>query len=211
MAADPELLRAWLTARSVARHLPEPVEDFGGLRVDTNSETETRRWVFPAVVDGIGRLASSIHQPRNVIKLCGTANELAAALPPNWVVEEGRWFMALDGIGQATPEPLPPGYRLQQHRDGPVAKVEIVTDSGELASSGYAAETAEAFVYDRIETDPHHRRRGLARAVMAALGRCRRSPTSQQLLVATTDGMRLYATLGWRTLSPYSTATLRDY
>jgi GNAT superfamily N-acetyltransferase len=209
MAADPQLLRAWLAARSVARTLPEPVEDFGGLRVDTNSEKEARRWVFPAAVEGIGRLASSIHEPRHFIKLCGTAEELSAAVPPHWVVEDGRWFMMLEREPDAS-DKVPPGYRLLGSRSGPVSKVEIRTDCGELAASGFAAETANAFVYDRIETDVRHRQRGLARAVMAALESCRQSRSCRQVLMATAEGERLYSSIGWRKISPYSTACLPE-
>jgi hypothetical protein len=210
MAANPKLVRAWLVARSIARQLPEPVEDFGGFRVDSNSEKEARRWVFPRVEDEIGRLARSIEEPRHFIKLCGTADELAAMLPPHWLVEGGRWFMALEREPGAA-DTVPAGYCLQRHSDGRVSKVEIMTDSGELASSGFAAETDDAFVYDRIETHAHHRRRGLARAVMAALGRCRLSQSSHQLLMATSEGESLYSTLGWRKLSPYSTASLPEH
>jgi hypothetical protein len=97
VAADAALVWAWLVTRSIARHLPEPIEDFGGFRVDTNSEKEVRRWVFPALVDGVARLASSIGEPGHVIKLCGTGDELAAALPGHWLVDGGRWFMAFEG------------------------------------------------------------------------------------------------------------------
>jgi hypothetical protein len=209
LAVDPELVRAWLSARSVARGLPRPVADFGGFRVDTNGEKEVRRWVFSGLVDGIGDLGRSIHQPRHVIKLCGTTDELAAALPAHWTVEGGRWFMTLDGA-PAAPAPLPPGYRLDTVRDGAVTKVEIRTESGQLAANGRAAETPDAFVYDRIETDVAHRRRGLARAVMAALGSCRESQSAPQLLIATTEGEKLYSSMGWRKLSPYSTAYLPE-
>lgn len=207
MGVDPELVRAWLTARSIARGLPEPVADFGGFRVDTNSDKEARRWVFAGVLDGISELGRSIREPRNVVKLCGTTSELACALPAGWVVEGGRWFMELEG-SPAAPGALPSGYRVATSRNGSVATVEIATDSGELAASGHAAETPDAFIYDRIVTEVGHRRRGLGRGVMAALGSCRQSPSARQLLVATTEGEKLYAKLGWRTLSPYSTAYL---
>jgi GNAT superfamily N-acetyltransferase len=209
LPADPQLIRAWLEGRSMARNLPGPVAEYGGFRIDTASESEIRRWVFPDVVDGIGQLARTIDEPRHLIKLCGTADALASALPPNWAVEGGRWFMVCDSDAQ-TFAPLPVGYTLGRSREGAVTKAEVRTDSGELAASGFAAETADAFVYDRIETDPRHRRRGLGRAVMAALAS--RSPSSPalQLLVATTDGERLYSSLGWRRISAYSTAFLPE-
>jgi GNAT superfamily N-acetyltransferase len=206
---DPELARAWLTARSVARGLPEPVPDLGGFRVDTNSENEVRRWLFAGVDYGLSELGRSIREPCHLLKLCGTTDELAGTLPAGWAVEGGNWLMELD----TSPPPLqaiPSGYCLEQYREGGVTRVEIRTEGGDLAASGYAAETSDAFVYDRIVTDPSHRRRGLGRALIAALGSCRRSEAAWQLLVATAEGEKLYSSLGWCTLSPYSTAYIPE-
>lgn len=207
MPVDREMLRAWLAARSIARGLPQPVPDHGGFRVDTNSEKEARRWVFAEVSDGLGRLARSIGGPGNLLKLSGAPHELRSILPARWSVEQTGYFM--EGPNEtAEPPALPAGYRIDLIRSGAVTKVEIRSKSGSLAASGYGAETADAFVYDRIETDPEHRRRGLARAVMAALGTCRRSSSARQLLVATPEGEKLYSQLGWVSLSPYSTAQI---
>jgi len=209
LAADSELLLAWLTGRSLARGLPQPAAEFGGFRIDTKGEKEVCRWVFASITEGLKELGRSIREPRYLLKLCGTAYELADALPPGWRITDSRWFMRSDGIAQ-TPGAVPTGYRLKHYLDGPVVRVEITTEGGDLAASGHAAETAYAFVYDRIETIPQHRRRGLARAVMAALGSCRQSSSVQQLLVATAEGEKLYSSLGWRKLSPYSTAYLPE-
>jgi hypothetical protein len=209
LAADAEQLRAWLTARSVARGLPPPVEEFGGFRIDTNSDKEARRWVFAEVVPGVAQLARSIREPRNFIKLCGKEAELREALSERWAIQGGSWFMALHSEPPAA-KPLPAGYLLETLRNGSVTRVEIRTEEGELAASGFAAETREAFVYDRIETNAAHRRRGLGRAVMAALGSCRQSPAARQLLMATAEGEKLYSSLGWSRLSPYSTAYLPE-
>ena len=209
MAADPELLRAWLTGRSKARGLPPPVEELGSFRVDTNSEKEVRRWVFAQAVPGIGELAHSIREPRHFIKLCGSEGELRVALAEPWMIQGGSWFMGCSGE-PPTLTPLPAGYALQTSRNDAVTRVEIRTDHGELAASGYVAETRDAFVYDRIETDEAHRRRGLGRSVMAALGSCRKSKAARQLLMATAEGERLYSSLGWSRLSPYSTAYLPE-
>lgn len=185
--------------------MPQPVFEFGGFRVDTGNEKEVCRWVFADVSQELRDLGRSIREPRYLLKLFGTADELAAALPAGWAIEGGNWFMRLDAVADAG-RPLPAGYRLEKFADGPVTKVEVRTPSGELAASGYAAETPDAFVYDRIVTESAHRRRGLGRAVMAALASCRRSTAACQLLVATAEGKALYSTLGWETLSPYATA-----
>jgi len=56
-----------------------------------------------------------------------------------------------------------------------------------VPTSGFAADTAEAFVYDCTLTALDHRRKGLGRALMTALRGTRRNPTLPELLVATAD------------------------
>jgi GNAT superfamily N-acetyltransferase len=102
---------------------------------------------------------------------------------------------------------LPDGYVLEVDRRGPVVAARVRSATGAQAASGHAAETCDAFVYDRIVTAPEHRRRGLATAVMAALHGARQREAAPQFLVATEAGRALYAALGWRTLSLYATAS----
>ena len=99
---------------------------------------------------------------------------------------------------------------MELHRAGPVTQARVITTDGDLAASGCAAETADAFIYDRIETAQDHRRKGLGVAVMIALGTARKSLVSPQLLVATEDGRSLYASLGWTVLAPFAAATIPE-
>lgn len=201
---DTRLLHAWLAGRSIARGLPAPVPEHGGYRVETGSEAETRRWVFPCMGDGLVALARTIRAPGQPIKLCGPAHRLQAALPEGWRLQASAHVMRCD----PTPveAPLPAGYTIETHRTGGVVTARILTPSGLVAASGYAAETADAFVYDRIETAEAHRRKGLGGALMTALGHAMLEPGKLRLLVATDDGRALYERLGWRTIAPYSTA-----
>ena len=202
-----ELIGAWLGARSVARGLPAPVADHGGMRVDTGLPNEVRRYVFAGPVDGIRELAASIDVPHVPIKMCGPADQLLALLPSGWTLQPPGYLMTRQTAGDAMPV-LPAGYRVDMAIDGQVAAARIIAGDGALAASGYAAEHAGVFIFDRIATDAAHRRRGLGKALMAALGSTRRSSASQQVLVATEEGRALYATLGWRVLAPYSTAVI---
>ncbi len=203
---DPQLLLAWLSARSIARGLPSPVPEYGGFRVDTNSDTEVARWVFPTIGSGLKSLASSIGKPRHLLKLCGTADELQAALPTGWVLHDPSHFTRAGSeiVGNGVPD----GYRIEVKRVGIVLEGRIFCKSGALAASGYAAETNEAFIYDRIVTQPEHRRKGIGRALMTTLRGLKQNPSIPELLVATEDGRALYSTLGWETVSPYSTASV---
>lgn len=207
-SVDPEVLVAWLSARSIARGLPTPIPDYGGFRVDTKSDAEVARWVFPKSSYGLEHLARSISSPRYVLKLCGPAGDLQAALPSGWTIHAPGYFM------QSAVKPpsahLPDGYRIEIKRTGMVLEARIFSEAGALAASGYAAETNSAFVYDRIVTEPDHRRRGLGRALMHALHDARQRPRGRELLVATEDGRALYSALGWETISPYFTASIID-
>jgi len=203
---DPLLLNAWLSARSIARGLPLPVPEYGGLRVETNADVEVARWVFWETGPGLEELARSIKEPRYFLKLCGAADELQAALPVGWVLHSPSYFM------QASGEPirrhLTEGYRIEAEHVGMVSEARVYSKAGALAASGYAVETREVFIYDRIVTDPQHRRKGLGHAIMTTLHAAKQHPSNPELLVATEDGRALYSTLGWEPISPYSTASI---
>jgi GNAT superfamily N-acetyltransferase len=203
-AISPALLHAWLAGRSLARGLPAPVADRGGYRVDTRSESEYCRWVFAAPHPDLAALARDVDQPGRLIKLCGADEALRRLLPDGWQLHALAFFMQA-GSWPAS-RALPAGYRCETLLAGPVCHVAILGEDGTLAASGYAAETSEAFVFDRIVTAPAHRRRGLGAGVMAALRAMRSRHDVPELLVATEEGRCLYQRLGWRVLSPYATA-----
>lgn len=206
---DPQLVFAWQAAHSIARGSPPPVHDRGGYRVDTHSETEVKRWVFPQLSDGLRAVAREITTPRHYLKLCGSNEELRSALPGRWEVQEASYFMVAAATASDA-KPLPDGYSLELHQAGSITRACIISPQGELAASGCAAETADAFIYDRIVTAEDHRRKGLGATVMAALGAARKSVANPQLLVATEDGRGLYASLGWAVFAPFATATIPE-
>lgn len=177
--------------------------------MDADLPGEMRRWVFPRLCEGLGSIGREVTQPRHFIKLCGMAGDLRAALPPAWRLQPQSYFMIADG----TPPPLrslPEGYRLQCDRNGPTTTARITAPDGSLAANGYGTEAMDVFIYDRIETTPEHRRKGLGNIIMNALKAYRKAESAPELLVATEDGRGLYASLGWRVLSPYSTAVIAD-
>ncbi|MFL9840747.1 GNAT family N-acetyltransferase [Sphingomonas sp. ST-64] len=204
---DPAILKAWLSARSIARGLPLPIPDHGGFRVDTKSDTEIARWVFAKSNSGLEHLARSISDSRYFLKLCGAPGDLKSALPSGWKLHAPGFFMRRT-VPSTPIGHLPFGYTIEVKRNGMVAEARIFEAAGALAASGYAAETNDVFVYDRIITEPGHRRRGLGRALMQTLHDARQNPSATELLVATEEGRTLYVALGWETISPYSTASL---
>lgn len=204
---EPDLLWRWVAARSIARGLPLPVPDRGGMRVDTGLPEEVRRYVFAGPEPGLRELAATIDAPHVYLKVCAAAAELRALLPPRWRLQPAGYLMAHDGP-PAAPIPPAPGYRVELLRDGAVRAARILAADGTTAASGFAAEHDGVFILDRILTDPLHRRRGLGRVLVTALGSMHRSSAARRVLVATEDGCALYSTLGWRVLSPYSTMVI---
>ena len=204
--ADPALVAAWLAGRSISRGLPAPVPDHGGLRVDTGSASESRRYVFARPTPGLTALARTADDPLAVLKLCGPAAQLQRALPRCWVAEQSGSLMTCEA--SMPPRELPPGYRMVLRSEEGAIRCTITTAAGEIAATGHAAEIDGVFAFDRIVTEAPHRRRGLGAALMTALAQARRDPSSRFVLVATPAGRLLYQTLGWSVLSPYSTARL---
>ncbi len=203
---DSGLIAAWLHARSRARGLPLPVADRGGWRVDTGSDVETCRHVFAEAGPGLCATGEAIDTPRIFIKLAGPPQTLLANLPPRWRIDMVSGVMAGPGVTLAAP--LPDGYRIEVEASDTVVAVCVTADCS-IAASGRAARHDGVFIYDQIATAAEHRRRGLGRAVMAALGEHRR-PGERELLTATAGGAALYATLGWTMVSPWSTAVVAD-
>lgn len=205
--ADPLLVTAWLAARSISRHLPVPVPDHGGLRVDTGSETESCRYVFARSDAGLGDLGRTINDPLVVLKLCAGAERMRSALPCHWAVEQTGSLMACDEPMPA--RAVPAHYRLDMQQDAGVIRCSIRAADGSLAASGFAVETDGVFAFDRIVTEEAHRRRGLGAALVTALADARHNSRGRFVLVATPAGRLLYESLGWSVLSPYSTAQLK--
>ena len=205
MSADPALVAAWLTARSLARALPPPIRDAGGLRVDTATETELSRWIFGAPSDAIRALTAKLSAPNYAVKLAASRDVLADHIAPGWHVESEHCMMVVD---RAEPHALrlPESYQWLERSDGPVTHLRILASDGQLAASGYAAQCDGVFIYDRIVTVPGHRRRGLGAALMARLGMAKRAADAFEIQTASDAGKALYLTLGWRVYVPWSTA-----
>ena len=205
--ADPALIEAWLTARSIVRGLPLPLTDSGGLRVDTGSAAEQRRYVFACPGEGLRHLADSIDTAFVALKLCAPSARLMAMVPPRWQLMAPGFVMTAPGPAAAREPDLPGGYRLDVVRDGAIIRARLLTTADELAASGSAVTARGVFIYDQIVTDAGHRRRGLARLIMHTLAAARAAGTPQ-VLVATVDGRALYERLGWSVHAPYSSVMI---
>ena len=79
---DPSLVFAWQVAHSVARGPPAPVRDRGGYRVDTDSESEVKRWVFPHLGEGVVMVGREVDAPGRRVGARGRGATLGRGCPP---------------------------------------------------------------------------------------------------------------------------------
>ena len=204
---DLDWLGAWITGRALARGLPLPFRDRGGWRAEIGSGSEQRRWLFDSLSPDCIALARLISEPGNNLRAFSERDAMRAVLPERWVIGPPSYAMtATDAAHSAR---VPEGFRLELRIDRHSAHAAILAADGELAASGHAGIGDSAFVYDRIVTRPGFGRRGLGTAVMHALGKALPCAAMPQILVATDAGRALYECLGWKIVSPYSSASLK--
>jgi predicted GNAT family acetyltransferase len=128
--------------------------------------------------------------------------------PAGWELQPCGYLMTHRVLEPAVA--LPPGYRLDVSRNGACFAATILAEDDTVTASGHAAEHGHAFVFDRVSTHPDHRRRGLGKTLMFALGAMRTSEQAIPVLVATEEGRALYSSIGWDVVSIYSTIVLPD-
>jgi GNAT superfamily N-acetyltransferase len=209
LRADPRVVEAWVTGWALARETPPPVRDSGGFRVDVGWPQQRVRYVFPNLSEGFRRLAGTIVDPWVFLKVCAPPEAMRTLLPPRWVIQPLGFMMTCSGAMKAHAAALLERYTLDVLEDLPVPMARVVTPYGEVAASGRVALAGEFAIYNRVETHPDHRRRGLGRAVMMALEKIANARGVRQgVLVATADGRALYESIGWRMHSLYSTAVI---
>ena len=207
-AIDPVLVGIWVALRSISRGLPAPVAVGDGFRVDSGLADETARYVFPAASGTLRRVAEAVFEPLVFLKVMAPDDAVRALLPPRWAMQTTHRMMILPGPMTAGPAPRPDGYALAVEKQGPVQVVRITAADGSLAARGRSVARDGIVTYDQIATAEAHRRRGLGRALMAALESQARRHGETQVLVATEAGRALYQTLGWGDYAPYATAVI---
>jgi GNAT superfamily N-acetyltransferase len=204
--ADPALVETWVRGWALSRGVAPPTPAYGGLRVDVGLPDQQARYVFARAGDGFAQAARSIVEPHVFIKAFAPPEAVQRRLVAGWRISAVNLMMTTDGLGLADMR-LPPEYRLERDDLQRGHLVRLLTPHGELAASGRAFVIGATAVFDQIETHPDHRRRGLGRVVMSALGAAAtRTGADHGLLVATADGEALYTTMGWRSQWPLTSA-----
>ncbi len=207
MTADPHILATWVKGWTIARETTPPVADHGGLRVDVGWPAQKVRYVFPALSPAISELASTIDEPWVFLKACTTADALQPLLPARWIIQRPG-FLMVRPRPRISESALPEGYMLEV-ATGTITIVRVLAPDRIVAATGHMVVVDGFVIYDRIETHPEHRRRGLARVVMKLLEVIGEAYGARLgVLVATPDGRALYESLGWELYAPYTTAVI---
>ncbi|MET8999418.1 GNAT family N-acetyltransferase [Amycolatopsis sp. NPDC004169] len=195
MITGMDILGAWVQGWAVSRATSPPVAEPDGYRVDVGLPGHRVRYLLraPAAVPARARAAAA---PGTWLKTCGSRAEVLAGLTPAWTAGETEYLMAVEG--PLPPVAVPPGYAVTVTGEGPVWRV-LVSSGGEPAAHGQVGVAAGVAVFDKIETEPAHRRRGLGRLVMHRLGEA--AAASSSALLASEAGRGLYTALGWRVVS----------
>ncbi|MEV4051429.1 GNAT family N-acetyltransferase [Amycolatopsis sp. NPDC049688] len=195
MITGMDILGAWVRGWAVSRATPAPVPEPDGYRIDVGLPGHRVRYLLrspPAVVSRARTAAA----PGTWLKTCGARPAVLAALTPAWTAGETEYLMAFEG--PVPPVAVPPGYSVTVTGDGPAW--DVLVSAGEApAARGRVAVAGGVAVFDKIETSPEHRRRGLGRVVMHQLGEA--AGASAGVLLATGAGCGLYRALGWRVVS----------
>ena len=212
LKADPKLVETWVHGWALTREVAPPERDSGALRVDVNWPEQKQRFVFNRLSGDVHRLAERIVEPWILIKVCAPWEAVQPILPAGWVIPAPGFMMSR--ILRAAPAPvLPKGYGFEIDSRPPLTVACIKTADGEVAASGRLGlvdgAAGRIAVFDRIRTHENHRRKGLARALMAAhANRAIENGVTRAALVATPEGRLLYEALGWQLHSLYTTALI---
>jgi GNAT superfamily N-acetyltransferase len=209
LRADPDLVATWACGWALSRGVAPPVPAYGGFRIDVGLPDQKARYVFAAASDSVRDLSRAIPEPHVFIKVCAPPEAVQPLLSPGWSIRPVGFMMTTQELAQVGYD-LRDGYQLIPDLAPHGRVVRILAADGALAASGRAFRVGPTAVFDRIETHPDHRRRGLGRAVMRALGAgAAEDGATKGALVATPDGRALYGSMGWRLHALYTSA-VRD-
>ncbi|MEU6442974.1 GNAT family N-acetyltransferase [Streptomyces sp. NPDC047046] len=190
---DPRPWGWWITVgqeKHVGRHV------FGGIGEEVREE-DVR--AVTAAPQGLGTQLKIVADPARVMPW----------LAPGWeCMAADDWFMAKDlDAADTSPGSVPDGYRLALWTRADVTRVVLTTTAGDFAAHGQVGVCGPSAAVDQIETAEAHQRRGLGAYVMRHLHAAARAAGAERAVLACTPaGRKLYLTVGWRDVSPFTHA-----
>jgi GNAT superfamily N-acetyltransferase len=210
MGVDPEILAAWTHAWAISRGKPPPVPVHDGFYLEDGRPQQKARYVFPGVRETVvDALTRAIDEPGIHLKFCAPRAAVAPLLPGNWRIADPGFMMTVDADALASPGAMPRGYASSVVEQGGVVALAVSSDTGAPAARGRLVLRGALAIFDQVETEEEHRRRGLGTAVMRELGRQAALRGAERgILVATPAGRALYLSLGWQVLSDYTSTCI---
>lgn len=200
MVATRALVERWVGGWCDSRRMPGGREGEGWL-IEVAAETRSLEYISAApTLPELHRLVTATSAPNVWLTLVGELDRRSLdAVAPLDPVTSGECMMTTRVLPVEVPE------RVHLEEDGRVAHARIEV-GGELAARGQAAVRGGDVVFDRIETLPDFRRRGLGRLIMTGLtGWAAETGATAGLLMASVSGRRLYDSLGWSEVVPIVT------
>jgi GNAT superfamily N-acetyltransferase len=199
--SDRELVMRWVRAWAHVRGLRvEQVDGWPLVHVRGPSRDTEIVCVDPgrAVFEQLAR--HTAHDPREMLTVFG--RDLSAyhapPLPPGLRIDRDYEVLMTTTLA-TSPTPLPNGFAARWEIDDTRAAYSL-DDGARVAAEGMVGVLGSDAVFDRVETSPAHRRRGLGHHVMGALTAWAVDQgAAEGLLTASVDGAGLYTALGWDT------------
>ena len=206
MSVDPQLFETWARGWALTRGAAPPVRDREAWRIEVGQPDQIRRFVYADLCDDVARRGAEIVEPFVFLKVCAEPEAVRPVISAVWDVRQTGVVMALD---EAMPpvEDVEDDLAVKLWSEGPVRFMQLLDATGGEAARGRAVRVEDRVIYDRIAVAPEHRRRGLGGRIMRTL-QAEQGGWPLGVLVATDEGARLYESLGWRRLSPYTTAVI---
>lgn len=214
-----ELLAAWFAGWSAIRSYPSSFESGhpAALRLDRSGDweyflcdpsAETFASVAPLVTTSPDRALSVLGQDiHRYVKLAhrhgmGLLSNSEQMMSVNMETQDNQDPFLSD------PELELKVTRLGGRRAASACQARLaaaIVHGDTVLASGKLGIYGDYAVFDQIETHPEHRRRGYGRLLMQSLSaRAKEFPVSTGLLLASTDGQRLYYKMGWRSVAAVS-------
>jgi GNAT superfamily N-acetyltransferase len=199
---------AWTKGWTLTRNKSAPLRRHYGYQIDLGLPDHLQRHVvIDNDADQLRKLIGDLRTPGTWRKVCAAVEDVAPLLHERWQVQEPEYLMAVT-LGEAA-VPTTDGYRLSLSTSDEVTQAEFRDRNGELAAKGHVAHHDGTATFDQIVTEPAHQRKGLGRAIMAALtNQAIAHGARTGVLVATQQGQALYQTIGWTLVSPVVAAVI---
>ncbi|MFJ2619587.1 GNAT family N-acetyltransferase [Glutamicibacter sp. NPDC087344] len=206
--ASDELIGTWVAGWAGARGYETRNEGrvHAALRHDTTEDWEYV--IYGPSKEELAAVAETLkkHPNRRLTAFDDSVERLlvAASEVGLQVAADDEVLMVTELAAHDVEVPLPAeGFMFQIERDGTHAYVSLHPEDNQdlVAASGHVSAVEGFAIFDRIITGPDFRRMGLGTLVMRALASlAQEHDVDEGLLIASVDGQKLYASLGWTSL-----------